>query len=65
MSYEAADRYDDKIPYRRVGRSGLHLPAVPLGLWQNFSDEAPLDLQPAILHRAFDLGITRFDLANN
>src|SRR5580704_1830652 len=66
MSYDAADdRYDDKIPYRRVGRSGLHLPAVSLGLWQNFGDGAPLDLQRAILRRAFDLGVTHFDLANN
>src|ERR1700733_13405747 len=66
MSYDAADdRYDDKIPYRRVGRSGLHLPAVSLGLWQNFGDEAPLDVQRAILRRAFDLGVTHFDLANN
>ena len=66
MSYEAAaDRYDDKIPYRRVGRSGLLLPAVSLGLWQNFGDEAPLDGQRAILRRAFDLGVTHFDLANN
>jgi len=66
MSYEAAaDRYDDKMPYRRVGRSGLKLPAVSLGLWQNFGDESPLDVQRAILRRAFDLGVTHFDLANN
>ena len=66
MSYDAAeDRYDDKIPYRRVGRSGLHLPAVSLGLWQNFGDESPLEVQRAILRRAFDLGVTHFDLANN
>ena len=66
MSYDAADdRYDDKIPYRRVGRSGLHHPAVSLGLWQNFGDEAPIDGQRAILRRAFDLGVTHFDLANN
>ena len=66
MSYDAADdRYDDKIPYRRVGRSGLHLPAVSLGLWQNFGDESPLAVQRAILRRAFDLGVTHFDLANN
>ena len=66
MSYHAAeDRYDDKIPYRRVGRSGLHLPAVSLGLWQNFGDESPLEVQRAILRRAFDLGVTHFDLANN
>jgi L-glyceraldehyde 3-phosphate reductase len=66
MSYDAAeDRYDDKIPYRRAGRSGLHLPAVSLGLWQNFGDGSPLDVQRAILRRAFDLGVTHFDLANN
>src|SRR6202451_889127 len=66
MSYDAAeDRYDDKIPYRRVGRSGLKLPAVSLGLWQNFGDGSPLEVQRAILRRAFDLGVTHFDLANN
>jgi L-glyceraldehyde 3-phosphate reductase len=66
MSYEAAeDRYDDKMPYRHVGRSGLKLPAVSLGLWQNFGDDTPLTTQRAILRRAFDLGVTHFDLANN
>jgi L-glyceraldehyde 3-phosphate reductase len=66
MTYlAAADRYDDKMPYRRVGRSGLKLPEVSLGLWQNFGDESPLDVQRAILRRAFDLGVTHFDLANN
>jgi L-glyceraldehyde 3-phosphate reductase len=66
MSYDAAtDRYDDKMPYRRSGRSGLHLPAVSLGLWQNFGDDVPIDQQRAILRRAFDLGVTHFDLANN
>ena len=66
MSYEAAaDRYDEKMPYRRTGRSGLKLPAVSLGLWQNFGDGSPLDTQRAILRRAFDLGVTHFDLANN
>jgi L-glyceraldehyde 3-phosphate reductase len=53
------------MTYRRCGRSGLLLPAVSLGLWQNFGDERPLDTQRAILRRAFDLGITHFDLANN
>ena len=53
------------MPYRRVGRSGLHLPAVSLGLWQNFGDVDPLATQRAILRRAFDLGVTHFDLANN
>ena len=66
MSYEAAaDRYDDKMPYRRTGRSGLKLPEVSLGLWQNFGDGALLETQRAILRRAFDLGVTHFDLANN
>jgi L-glyceraldehyde 3-phosphate reductase len=65
MTYiPAGDRYDT-IPYRRVGRSGLKLPAISLGLWQNFGTQAPLETQRAILHRAFDLGITHFDLANN
>jgi L-glyceraldehyde 3-phosphate reductase len=66
MTYAAADdRYDDKMPYRRTGRSGLKLPAVSLGLWQNFGDGAPVEVQRAILRRAFDLGVTHFDLANN
>ena len=58
------DRYAS-MPYRRCGRSGLKLPAVSLGLWHNFGDEQPVDSQRAILRRAFDLGITHFDLANN
>ena len=58
------DRYAS-MPYRRSGRSGLQLPAVSLGLWHNFGDDVPLDRQRAILRRAFDLGITHFDLANN
>jgi L-glyceraldehyde 3-phosphate reductase len=66
MTYIAAeDRYADKIPYRRSGRSGLKLPEVSLGLWQNFGDETPIATQRAILRRAFDLGVTHFDLANN
>ena len=60
----AADRYDS-MPYRRSGRSGLQLPAVSLGLWHNFGDDVPLERQRAILRRAFDLGVTHFDLANN
>jgi L-glyceraldehyde 3-phosphate reductase len=65
MAYEpASDRYDT-FPYRRTGRSGLLLPAVSLGLWQNFGDDKPLEVQRAILRRAFDLGVTHFDLANN
>ncbi|MEY9210670.1 L-glyceraldehyde 3-phosphate reductase [Thermobifida halotolerans] len=58
-------RYDGRMPYRRTGRSGLDLPAISLGLWHNFGDDRPLDTQRAILRRAFDLGITHFDLANN
>jgi aryl-alcohol dehydrogenase-like predicted oxidoreductase len=58
------ERYD-KIPYRRCGRSGLQLPAISLGLWQNFGDDHPLGVSRAIIRRAFDLGITHFDLANN
>jgi L-glyceraldehyde 3-phosphate reductase len=66
MTYIAdPSRYDGKMPYRRSGRSGLQLPAVSLGLWQNFGDESPLSTQRAILRRAFDLGVTHFDLANN
>ncbi|WP_405660629.1 L-glyceraldehyde 3-phosphate reductase [Streptomyces sp. RK9] len=60
----AADRYDS-MEYRRSGRSGLKLPAVSLGLWHNFGDDRALDSQRAILRRAFDLGVTHFDLANN
>ena len=58
------DRYDS-MEYRRTGRSGLKLPAVSLGLWHNFGDDRPSDSQRAILRRAFDLGVTHFDLANN
>src|SRR5213593_1346132 len=58
------DRYA-RMPYRRTGRSGLLLPAISLGLWQNFGDDRPLEIQRSILRRAFDLGITHFDLANN
>ena len=65
MTYVAAlDRYE-KMPYRRCGRSGIDLPEVSLGLWQNFGDDHPLEVQRAILRRAFDLGVTHFDLANN
>lgn len=65
MTYEAAENRYDSMPYRRVGRSGLHLPAVSLGLWHNFGDDKPFETQRAILRRAFDLGVTHFDLANN
>ena len=60
----APGRYEN-LPYRRCGRSGLLLPAISLGLWQNFGDDRPLAASRAILRRAFDLGITHFDLANN
>ena len=62
--FPAADRYAS-MSYRRCGRSGLLLPAISLGLWQNFGDGRSIDGQRAILRRAFDLGITHFDLANN
>jgi L-glyceraldehyde 3-phosphate reductase len=65
MTYLPAPGRYDAMPYRRVGRSGLKLPAVSLGLWQNFGSERPLEAQRAIIRRAFDLGITHFDLANN
>ncbi len=58
------DRYE-AMPYRRCGRSGLRLPAISLGLWQNFGADHPLEHSRAIIRRAFDLGITHFDLANN
>ncbi len=61
----AAGRYRAGMPYRRVGRSGLDLPAISLGLWHNFGDDVPLERQQAILRRAFDRGVTHFDLANN
>jgi len=65
MTYVSnADRYQS-IDYTRVGRSGLKLPAVSLGLWNNFGFDRPIETQRAILRRAFDLGVTHFDLANN
>ncbi len=65
VTYLAAqDRYDS-MTYRRCGRSGLKLPALSLGLWQNFGDERPIETQRAVIRRAFDLGVTHFDLANN
>jgi len=63
--YEPAQERYDRMLYRRCGRSGLLLPAVSLGLWQNFGDDRPLATSRAIVRRAFDLGITHFDLANN
>jgi L-glyceraldehyde 3-phosphate reductase len=65
MTYTAADDRYEKISYRRSGRSGIQLPLISLGLWQNFGDERPIDNQRAILRRAFDRGVTHFDLANN
>src|ERR1700712_5088073 len=64
-SYVPAEGRSASIPHRRCGRSGLQLPAISLGLWQNFGDDFPLQNSRAILRRAFDLGITHFDLANN
>ena len=65
MTYDAApDRYDT-MPYRSTGRSGLKLPALSLGLWQNFGTDRPEETQRAILRRAFDRGVTHVDLANN
>ena len=60
-----AGRYDAGMPYRRVGRSGLDLPAISLGLWHNFGDDVPIERQQATLRRAFDRGVTHIDLANN
>ena len=65
MTYSAAPARYDTMTYRRCGSSGIKLPAISLGLWHNFGDDRPLDTQRAILRRAFDLGITHFDLANN
>jgi L-glyceraldehyde 3-phosphate reductase len=65
LTYAAAEDRYQQIPYRRCGRSGLLLPEVSLGLWQNFGDDRPVDTQRAIIRRAFDLGVTHFDLANN
>ncbi|GAA1905219.1 L-glyceraldehyde 3-phosphate reductase [Lapillicoccus jejuensis] len=63
--YQASRSRYQQTPYRRCGRSGLDLPAVSLGLWHNFGDDVPLERQRAVLRRAFDLGVTHFDLANN
>jgi L-glyceraldehyde 3-phosphate reductase len=60
----APDRYQS-IPYRRCGRSGVLLPALSLGFWHNFGDDRTLQVQRSIVRRAFDLGVTHFDLANN
>ena len=63
--YAAADDRYDQLEYARVGRSGLKLPRISLGLWNNFGDDKPIETQRAILRRAFDRGVTHFDLANN
>ena len=65
MTYSAADDRYDTMTYRRAGRSGLRLPAISLGLWHNFGDGRAFETQQAIVARAFDLGVTHFDLANN
>jgi L-glyceraldehyde 3-phosphate reductase len=65
MTYIAAEDRYDRMTYRRVGRSGIKLPLISLGLWHNFGDDRPLETQRAILRRAFDLGVNHFDLANN
>ena len=65
MEYQPAVNRYEQIPYRRCGRSGLMLPALSLGLWHNFGNITPFQTQQALLRKAFDLGITHFDLANN
>jgi len=65
MTYRASEGRYDSMTYRRCGHSGLDLPAISLGLWNNFGDDKPLEVQRAIVRRAFDLGITHIDLANN
>ena len=65
MTYVAAEDRYSTMPYRRLGSSGLKLPAISLGLWHNFGDDKPLQTQRDILRRAFDRGVTHFDLANN
>src|SRR3979411_2315997 len=61
---QEGERYS-RMPFRRTGRSGFLVPALSLGLWQNFGGDRPIETQRAIIRRAFDLGITHFDLANN
>ncbi|TIU84463.1 MAG: L-glyceraldehyde 3-phosphate reductase, partial [Mesorhizobium sp.] len=65
MPYVAAENRYEKMIYNRCGRSGLKLPAISLGLWHNFGNDTPHKTKQAIVRRAFDLGITHFDLANN
>jgi L-glyceraldehyde 3-phosphate reductase len=64
-TFVADDARYEKMRYRRSGRSGIELPMISLGFWQNFGDDRPLETQRAVMRRAFDLGITHFDLANN
>ncbi|HEX2805589.1 MAG TPA: aldo/keto reductase, partial [Kineosporiaceae bacterium] len=61
MTWTPRENRYDNMAYRQVGRSGLQLPTISLGLWNNFGDDRPLETQRAILRRAFDLGITHFD----
>ena len=63
--YQPAENRYETMDYRYCGKSGLKLPALSLGLWQNFGDDRPEETQRAILRRAFDRGVTHFDLANN
>jgi L-glyceraldehyde 3-phosphate reductase len=65
MTYLPAPTRYDAMPYRRSGRSGLQLPVISVGLWQNFGHDRPIDRQRAVIRRAFDLGVSHFDLANN
>ncbi|WP_334074558.1 MULTISPECIES: aldo/keto reductase [Paenibacillus] len=65
MTYNAQENRYEKMEYRRIGRSGVRLPAISLGLWQNFGGDKPFEDSRAMILRAFDLGITHFDLANN
>lgn len=65
MAYDAASTRYDIMNFRRSGKSGLKLPEISLGLWHNFGDEGSIKNQRAILRRAFDMGVTHFDLANN
>ncbi|MGW7059666.1 aldo/keto reductase [Streptomyces sp. NPDC054904] len=65
MNYQVEQGRYAAMTYRRAGRSGVQLPAVSLGLWHNFGDTVPLEVQRAVLRRAFDRGVTHFDLANN
>jgi L-glyceraldehyde 3-phosphate reductase len=65
MTFLPSTHRYDSMPYRRCGRSGVQLPAISVGLWNNFGDDHPLQTQREVLRRAFDLGVTHFDLANN